>query len=54
MGAAPQQLVVRVEAGLKVTIGDDELVLSGVSQEDQRRLIDDWLARRAPEPGAHG
>jgi hypothetical protein len=34
---------------LHVKIGDDELLLSGVSSEDQRRVIDDWLARRGAE-----
>jgi hypothetical protein len=36
---------------VRVKIGEDELVLSGVSRDDQRRLVDDWLARREAEPG---
>ena len=36
---------------VRVKIGEDELVLTGVSSDDQRRLIDDWLARRGGEPG---
>ena len=35
---------------VRIKIGEDELVLTGVSSEDQRRLIDDWLARRGAEP----
>lgn len=35
---------------VRIKIGDDELVLTGVSTEDQRRLIDDWLARRDDGP----
>ena len=31
---------------VSVKIGEDELVLTGASSEDQRRIIDDWLARR--------
>ena len=38
---------------VRVKIGDDELVLTGASLEDQRRLVDDWLARREPEPGGN-
>ena len=36
---------------IRVKIGEDELVLTGASSEDQRRVIDDWLARRGAEPG---
>jgi Effector Associated Constant Component 1 len=36
---------------VRVKIGDDELELTGASTDDQRRLIDDWLARRGAEPG---
>ena len=36
---------------VRVKIGEDELVLTGVSSDDQRRLIDDWLARRGDGPG---
>ena len=31
---------------LSIRIGDDELVLTGASSDDQRRVIDDWLARQ--------
>ncbi len=31
---------------VRVKIGEDELVLSGMPSEEQRRLIDHWLARR--------
>jgi hypothetical protein len=31
---------------VRVRIGEDELVLTGASSEDQRRVIDDWLAHR--------
>jgi hypothetical protein len=34
---------------VRIKIGEDELVLTGVSSDDQRRLIDDWLARRDGE-----
>jgi hypothetical protein len=36
---------------VRVKIGEDELELTGASTDDQRRLIDDWLARRGAEPG---
>jgi len=36
---------------VRVKIGEDEIVLTGVSSDDQRRLIDDWLARSGAEPG---
>ena len=32
---------------ISVRIGADELVLTGASTEDQRRVVEDWLARRA-------
>jgi Effector Associated Constant Component 1 len=38
---------------VRVKIGEDELVLTGASSEDQRRLVDDWLARRTAEPGGN-
>lgn len=31
---------------IKLKLGDDELVLTGVSSKDQRRLADEWLARQ--------
>ena len=37
---------------VRVKIGEDEIVLTGVSSNDQRRLIDDWLARRGDGPGS--
>jgi hypothetical protein len=36
---------------VRVKIGDDELLLSGVPSDDQRRLIDHWLARRGEGSG---
>ncbi len=47
MSAAPTQVVL---GRVRVKIGEDELVLTGASSEDQRRLIDDWLARREAAP----
>ena len=38
---------------VRVKIGQDEIVLTGVSSDDQRRLVDDWLARRGAEHGRH-
>ena len=32
---------------ISVRVGGDELVLTGASTEDQRRVVEDWLARRA-------
>ena len=32
---------------LSVRIGDDELVLTGASSDEQRRVIEDWLARQS-------
>ncbi len=34
---------------VRVRIGDDELELTGATSEEQRRLVDAWLARRAAE-----
>jgi hypothetical protein len=34
---------------VRVRIGDDELELTGATSEEQRRLVDAWLARRAGE-----
>jgi hypothetical protein len=31
---------------VRVKVGDDELELAGASSDDQRRLVDAWLARR--------
>jgi hypothetical protein len=42
------------DGSVRVKIGDDELELTAVSAEDQRRLVDEWLARRegrAPTDG---
>lgn len=39
---------------VRVKIGEDELMLTGASSEDQRRLIDDWLARREAAPAGDG
>ena len=32
---------------VKITLGDDELEITGVSSEQQERLIGDWIARHA-------
>ncbi len=37
-----------------VKIGEDELVLTGASSEDQRRVVDDWLARRGTRDAGDG
>jgi Effector Associated Constant Component 1 len=37
-----------------VKIGEDELVLTGASSEDQRRVVDDWLARRGTRGAGDG
>lgn len=39
---------------LSVKIGDDELVLSGASTDEQRRVIEDWLARQTAAGLSHG
>jgi hypothetical protein len=39
---------------VSVKIGEDELVLTGASSEDQRRIIDDWLARRGTGAAGDG
>ena len=39
---------------LRVRIGDDELLLTGVSSGHHDRVIEDWLARRAAVEGAGG
>jgi hypothetical protein len=39
---------------LSVRIGDDELVLTGASSDDQRRVIEDWLARQTLPGLSHG
>ena len=45
----------RQRGDVTVRIGDDELVLSGASSADRRRLIDDWLAHRTAAMGtSHG
>jgi hypothetical protein len=41
----------RQRGDVTVRIGDDELVLSGASSADRRRLIDDWLAQRTAAMG---
>ena len=38
-------------ASLSVRIGSDELVLSGASSDEQRRVIEDWLARQTAAAG---
>jgi hypothetical protein len=32
---------------VKLKLGDDVLEMSGVSQDDQHRIVDDWLRRHA-------
>ncbi len=39
---------------VSVKIGEDELVLTGASSEDQRRVIDDWLERRGAGAAGDG
>jgi hypothetical protein len=41
-------------ASVRVKIGEDELELTGASSDDQRRLIEAWLARRSAAPGSDG
>jgi hypothetical protein len=37
----------RRRGSIRVKIGNDELVLTGASSEHQRRVIEEWLARRS-------
>jgi hypothetical protein len=39
---------------LSVRIGDDELTLTGASSDEQRRVIEDWLARQTVPGLSHG
>jgi hypothetical protein len=39
---------------LSVKIGDDELVLTGASTSEQRRVIEDWLARQTAAAASSG
>lgn len=39
----------RADRSVKLTIGDDSIELSNVSAEDQRRLVESFLARHASE-----
>jgi hypothetical protein len=39
---------------ISVKVDGDELVLTGASSDDQRRLIDDWLARRGSNAAGDG
>ena len=32
---------------VKLKLGDDVLEMSGMSQDDQHRIVDDWLRRHA-------
>jgi hypothetical protein len=41
-------------ASVRLKIGDDELELTGASSDDQRRLIDAWLARRSAATRSDG
>jgi len=43
--------VSRQRGDVTVKVGDDQLVLTGASSADQRRLIDAWLARQVPVVG---
>jgi hypothetical protein len=40
----------RLDRSVKVTLGEDLIELTNVSDEDQRRLIDSFLARHASSP----
>jgi hypothetical protein len=40
----------RLDRSVKVTLGEDSIELTNVSDEDQRRLIDSFVARHAPSP----
>jgi hypothetical protein len=40
----------RLDRSVKVTLGDDSIELTNVSDEDQRRLIDSFVARHASSP----
>jgi hypothetical protein len=42
----------RRDTGISVRIGDDELVLTGVSSAEQQRVVEDWLARKTAAQGA--
>jgi hypothetical protein len=39
---------------VSVKIGEDELVLTGASSDDQGRVIDAWLARRRSDAASDG
>jgi hypothetical protein len=41
-------LLQRRGTSLSVRVGGDELVLTAASGDEQRRVIEDWLARAAP------
>jgi hypothetical protein len=40
----------RLDRSVKVTLGEDSIELTNVSDEDQRRLIDSFVARHASSP----
>jgi hypothetical protein len=47
--ASVQWIGRRADRRVKLTIGDDSIELSNVSTEDQRRLVETFLARHASE-----
>ena len=44
----------RSDRSVKLTIGEDSIELSSVSAEDQRRLVESFLARHASGPNGFG
>jgi len=42
------------DRSVTLEIGGDKLTVTGISSEDQKRLIDDWLKRRQKPKKAHG
>jgi len=45
VGAVQSWLAGRQHRSVKVQIGGDTLEVTGVASDEQRRLIDDWIAR---------
>jgi hypothetical protein len=48
--AAVRGFASRTGRTVKVSIGGDELTVTGVTSQQQNKIIDDWLARHAPGP----
>jgi hypothetical protein len=42
------------DRSVTLEIDGDKLEVTGISSEDQKRLIDDWLKRRQKPKKAHG